>query len=604
LVLSRLTESELCILEGKIAEIFSQPDPYQHIKLLIIKHFERSGCLPSDSETNDTLLRRVFLDNLPVTFRHILVLQPISCVDQLASLADKLFFEQKADLLTNVASTSAETSSFREPSTKPDALVQIHAELKSLKADVTQLHNNSFRNDTFQHIPNSSQTNLGNKSYFSHMSRSEPKLHSSLPAPTNMPKKIGNFSKQDTVVRPTQSSFMKPNKPAESHKQNLCFYHTRFGANARNCSKGCEFQSPGTSSSDVAFCRTANMHSWSVFDPISQRNFVIDTGACRSLIAANNKERSSSPQSCLKAANGTDILVFGEKHVSLQIGNPLRNVTFSFLVTSLSHNLIGLDFIDYFQLILDVPNRNILFPGDTVRNGINNGVLHSCMNNVNISKKMMHVTPPPGFLSPSARQTHAEDQICDNPQIPADSDSTIPDDTVCSKTGSDGKPPPDGQSNVSPISPTVLEKSEAVTNLPHCTINEQLQRPDRFPRRQRYKQRKRYVDKDTWESLSRSPSFDANDSKTQSTSAILHASKNSHLCSNPNPPAITSNLNPLATPFINTLHFLIKSSFLGLQSTKPTTIFEPQGHLVPHVSAGSVLKKWTFFAKRWQSCLN
>ena len=96
----------------------------------------------------------------------------------------------------------------------------------------------------------------------------------------------------------------------------------------KTAAKGCEFFSPETSlktgakPNDVAFCRTAEMHFWSVFDSISNRNFVIDTESCRSLIAANNRERSSPPQSRLKAANVTDILIYGEKPVILQKRQP------------------------------------------------------------------------------------------------------------------------------------------------------------------------------------------------------------------------------------------------------------------------------------------
>ena len=84
--------------------------------------------------------------------------------------------------------------------------------------------------------------------------------------------------------------------------------------------------------SDVRFCRAANLHTWSIFDPISQRTYVIDTGSCRSLIAANDMERSSPPQARLKAVNGTDILVYGERPVELQLGSPPRIVTFLLLI--------------------------------------------------------------------------------------------------------------------------------------------------------------------------------------------------------------------------------------------------------------------------------
>ena len=68
---------------------------------------------------------------------HILVLQENNSVNHLASLADKLFFEQKFDQLTRSASTSQSaehtSSSSRAPFTEDHALMLIQAELKSLK---------------------------------------------------------------------------------------------------------------------------------------------------------------------------------------------------------------------------------------------------------------------------------------------------------------------------------------------------------------------------------------------------------------------------------------------------------------------------------------
>ena len=200
----------------------------------------------------------------------------------------------------------------------------VQAELKSLKADLTNLSDNSFRSRSSQNSPR-------NKSYFSSTPQRQQNSSVSSPSPVFVPKKVNYFSRPvHTAPRSTQTALSKSN----NSKRNVCFYHSCFGANARNCSKGCEFFSPGTTSStgakpnDVAFCCIANMHFWSVFDSISNRNFVIDTGSCRSLIAANNRERSSPPQSRLKAANGTDILAYGEKPVTLQIGNPPRIVTY------------------------------------------------------------------------------------------------------------------------------------------------------------------------------------------------------------------------------------------------------------------------------------
>ena len=259
LVLSRLTESELYVLEGKIALIFANPDPYDQIKSLTLKHFERSESenlteflyrsrlekeeRPSDflrrlrrhinvdTELDNKLLRRVFLDNLPATYRHILVLQENHSLNHLASLADKLFFEQKADQLTHSTSTSQvadhTNSSFRAPPTENHALMMIQAELKSLKADLANLSDNSFRSGSAQNSPR-------NKSYFSSTPQRQQNSNVSSPSPIFVLKKVNYFSRPvDTAPRSTQTALSKSN----NSKRNTCFYHSRFGANAQNCSK-------------------------------------------------------------------------------------------------------------------------------------------------------------------------------------------------------------------------------------------------------------------------------------------------------------------------------------------------------------------------------
>ena len=69
-------------------------------------------------------------------------------------------------------------------------------------------------------------------------------------------------------------------------------------------------------------------------------------------------------------------------------------------MTSLLHNLLGLDFIHYFKLTLDVPNRIISFTDSSVKNDVSDCVslLYSLISDVGLSDKNEHVKSPPGFL--------------------------------------------------------------------------------------------------------------------------------------------------------------------------------------------------------------
>ena len=140
--------------------------------------------------------------------------------------------------------------------------------------------------------------------------------------------------------------------------------------------------------------------------------------------------------------------------------------------------------------------------------------------------------------------------ICDDLLVSIDSDSKIPDHKFCPTPGNDEKLTSQHQATFSSMRPAVHRTSKTATGQPPCANNEQPQRSDRFPRRQRYKQKKRLIDDDTWELLCMPPPVHSRDSTTQCMPVDFYDSESALFLSNSVFSTVESNLNPLAPPFI------------------------------------------------------
>ena len=83
-----------------------------------------------------------------------------------------------------------------------------------------------------------------------------------------------------------------------------------------------------------------------VHDKTSKTNFLIDTGACISLIPAKKfAHKNSIPDDpYLQAANGTPIKTFGERFLKINIGLR-RDFIFPFVIADVKNAIIGADFL-------------------------------------------------------------------------------------------------------------------------------------------------------------------------------------------------------------------------------------------------------------------
>ena len=97
-----------------------------------------------------------------------------------------------------------------------------------------------------------------------------------------------------------------------------------------------------------------------LLDALTGLCFLIDTGACRSLLPKSKVHSGCSPGTDhhLIAANGTRILTYGYKSMRLSFGGSAYQ--WDFIVADVSIPIIGAKFLANFNLLVDVGNRRLV----------------------------------------------------------------------------------------------------------------------------------------------------------------------------------------------------------------------------------------------------
>ena len=166
-------------------------------------------------------------------------------------------------------------------------------------------------------------------------------------------------------------------KPRRSRyvKNELCTFHFRYGDKAYRCIEGCKHYKPRDSSEKlisrlvVATVGQSQEHRNSPRLSVRDRNsgliFLVDSGA---EISSIPHTFCSKPETEVKypvtAANGTEIRTFGLHGFTLNLGFP-KQQTWNFLVTDLKQPIIGADFLKYYDLLPDL-RRKRLVQGETM----------------------------------------------------------------------------------------------------------------------------------------------------------------------------------------------------------------------------------------------
>ena len=183
--------------------------------------------------------------------------------------------------------------------------------------------------------------------------------------------------------------------PPVGSSRSLCYFHKRFGRDARNCRppmllfkkrvgrlpdhnpvaacSTCHFRCPqpcvwteelvGMLPHPVAACPSTT--TFTLQDPETKIEYLIDTGASRSLIPRSlvrGHQRKSSL--VMQAANGSSITTYGNKEYPLNYDS--KRYSWKFLIADVFMPIIGADFLYYFSLAVDVRNRRLIPTGRPV----------------------------------------------------------------------------------------------------------------------------------------------------------------------------------------------------------------------------------------------
>ncbi|GBM99626.1 hypothetical protein AVEN_20982-1 [Araneus ventricosus] len=86
--------------------------------------------------------------------------------------------------------------------------------------------------------------------------------------------------------------------------------------------------------------------------------FLIDSGAAVSCFPRRLTNYGVAQDNTLYAANGSAIKCYGTKKLNLDLGLR-RKFSWNFTVADISHPIIGSDFLERFELLIDIKNRRL-----------------------------------------------------------------------------------------------------------------------------------------------------------------------------------------------------------------------------------------------------
>ncbi|KAL5510849.1 hypothetical protein EMCRGX_G006458 [Ephydatia muelleri] len=157
----------------------------------------------------------------------------------------------------------------------------------------------------------------------------------------------------NAVQRRLSSQKLKTKHPTTPTADDLCYYHRSFGQAARKCTKPCSWS--GKEQAIVAMAASHNTGLFFLWDKISGRQFLVDTGAEISVIpaTASDKRNTHDKQGpLLSAANGTTIKTYGSRIVPLQFAS--KGYKWSFTIADVSRPLLEADFLRANSLLVDL----------------------------------------------------------------------------------------------------------------------------------------------------------------------------------------------------------------------------------------------------------
>ena len=210
------------------------------------------------ASTDSFFLRELFLQRLPANFRMVLASADVSMdLGKLADMADKVM-EVAVPTVKAIPSSTATNSQ----------------DVQQLKQEVARL----------AELVTSLTTLLRHR---------RPSGHGRTPSPTRT---------------------NNPPKPVE-----LCWYHAKFGENAKKCKEPCAWEENNIAAVDSG--DSASGHLFYVTDKETHIRFLVDTGSEVSVIPPSASDRKHVPDTLsLTAVNNTPIPTYGKRLLNLNLG--------------------------------------------------------------------------------------------------------------------------------------------------------------------------------------------------------------------------------------------------------------------------------------------
>ena len=230
--------------------------------------------------TDSSFLRELFLQRLPANVWMVLASADVSMdLGKLTDMADKVM-EVAVSTLAAIPSSTA---------TNSQDVQQLRQEVARLAELVTSL-TTSLR-------------------------RRRPSGHGRTPSPTRT---------------------NNPPKPEE-----LCWYHAKFGENAKKCKEPCAWEEKNIAAVDTGDSASGHLI-----------RFLVDTGSEVSVIPPSASDRTHVPDTLsLTVVNNTSIPTYGKRLLNLGLRRPFAWV---FIIADTRRPIIGADFLKYFGLMVNV----------------------------------------------------------------------------------------------------------------------------------------------------------------------------------------------------------------------------------------------------------
>ena len=270
----------------------------------------------------------------------------LKALDELAERADRVLAE-------DTSATSGQ--SFRHRTQPETADLALHGKIDALVESLNQLTvaQNQETQHRFQHSRPTRRTNYAQCPSPSHTSNTFSRL------PINSQQLINNSFR-------TRNTFASHPTPSPLSR-GCCFYHNKFGQDARKCQPPCSWAPNSNQSQETQQYSNRNRPSiGSLFDkfesffspllfikdPLTSIDFLFDTGSSKSLLPCDQSSDPVCATGKMLAANESEVNLFETVPltVSLGTGKPLPR---QFRKASIRHPIIGMDFLRHYGLAVD-----------------------------------------------------------------------------------------------------------------------------------------------------------------------------------------------------------------------------------------------------------